>query len=51
MSSIAFVLGNGESRKGIDINDLKEKGIIECEVGVATTIGQTSTVTWNLNND
>jgi 6-pyruvoyltetrahydropterin/6-carboxytetrahydropterin synthase len=34
-----------------DKNDLKEKGIIECEVGVATTIGQTSTVTWNLNND
>ena len=26
MSSIAFVLGNGESRRGIDINDLKEKG-------------------------
>ena len=26
MSSIAFVLGNGESRKGIDINDLKQKG-------------------------
>tara|TARA_A100001011_G_scaffold360498_1_gene407836 strand:- start:729 stop:1346 length:618 start_codon:yes stop_codon:yes gene_type:complete len=28
MSSIAFVLGNGESRKGIDINDLKEKGTV-----------------------
>ena len=26
MSSIAFVLGNGESRRGIDIDDLKEKG-------------------------
>ena len=26
MSEIAFVLGNGESRKGIDINDLKSKG-------------------------
>tara|TARA_B100000424_G_scaffold156682_1_gene119768 strand:+ start:66 stop:695 length:630 start_codon:yes stop_codon:yes gene_type:complete len=26
MSEIAFVLGNGESRKGIDINDLKERG-------------------------
>ena len=28
MSSIAFVLGNGESRKGIEINDLKEKGTV-----------------------
>ena len=28
MSDIAFVLGNGESRKGIDINDLKEKGTV-----------------------
>ena len=28
MSSIAFVLGNGESRKGIDINDLKGKGTV-----------------------
>ena len=28
MSSTAFVLGNGESRKGIDINDLKEKGTV-----------------------
>ena len=28
MSEIAFVLGNGESRKGIDINDLKEKGTV-----------------------
>ena len=28
MSSIAFVLGNGESRKGIDIDDLKEKGTV-----------------------
>jgi len=28
MSSIAFVLGNGESRKGIDINDLKERGTV-----------------------
>ena len=26
MSTTAFVLGNGESRKGIDINDLKERG-------------------------
>ena len=28
MSSIAFVLGNGESRKGIDINDLMQKGTV-----------------------
>ena len=28
MSDIAFVLGNGESRRGIDINDLKEKGTV-----------------------
>jgi len=28
MSSIAFVLGNGESRKGIDIDDLKDKGTV-----------------------
>jgi len=28
MSNTAFVLGNGESRKGIDINDLKEKGTV-----------------------
>ena len=28
MSTTAFVLGNGESRKGIDINDLKEKGTV-----------------------
>ena len=28
MSTIAFVLGNGESRRGIDINDLKEKGTV-----------------------
>ena len=28
MSSIAIVLGNGESRKGIDIDDLKEKGTV-----------------------
>ena len=28
MSSTAFVLGNGQSRKGIDINDLKEKGTV-----------------------
>ena len=28
MSQTAFVLGNGESRRGIDINDLKEKGTV-----------------------
>ena len=28
MSSIAFVLGNGESRRGIEINDLMEKGTV-----------------------
>ena len=28
MSDIAFVLGNGESRRGIDIDDLKERGTV-----------------------
>jgi hypothetical protein len=28
MSSTAFVLGNGQSRKGIDIDDLKTKGTV-----------------------
>ena len=28
MSSLAFVLGNGQSRKGIDIDDLMEKGTV-----------------------
>ena len=28
MSDTAFVLGNGESRRGIDIDDLKEKGTV-----------------------
>ena len=28
MSAIAFVLGNGESRKGIDIDDLMQKGTV-----------------------
>ena len=28
MAEIAFVLGNGQSRKGIDPNDLKEKGTV-----------------------
>ena len=37
MSSIAFVLGNGESRRGIDINDLKEKGTVFACNGVYRT--------------
>ena len=28
MSQTAFVLGNGQSRRGIDIDDLKEKGTV-----------------------
>ena len=28
MAEVAFVLGNGQSRKGIDLNDLKEKGTV-----------------------
>ena len=28
MSDIAFVLGNGESRRGIDIDDLKDRGTV-----------------------
>ena len=28
MSSTAFVLGNGQSRRGIEINELKEKGTV-----------------------
>tara|TARA_E500000331_G_C17061035_1_gene628213 strand:- start:194 stop:823 length:630 start_codon:yes stop_codon:yes gene_type:complete len=28
MSSLAFVLGNGQSRKGIDIDDLMQKGTV-----------------------
>ena len=28
MAEVAFVLGNGQSRKGIDINDLKQKGTV-----------------------
>ena len=28
MAEVAFVLGNGESRKGIEINDLMEKGTV-----------------------
>ena len=37
MSSIAFVLGNGESRKGIEINDLKDKGTVFACNGVYRT--------------
>ena len=37
MSNIAFVLGNGESRKGIDINDLKEHGTVFACNGVFRT--------------
>jgi len=37
MSSIAFVLGNGESRKGIDINDLKDRGTVFACNGVYRT--------------
>ena len=37
MSEIAFVLGNGESRKGIDIDDLKQKGTVFACNGVYRT--------------
>ena len=37
MSQIAFVLGNGESRRGIDIDDLKEKGTVFACNGVYRT--------------
>jgi len=37
MSSIAFVLGNGESRKGIEINDLIAKGTVFACNGVYRT--------------
>ena len=37
MSNIAFVLGNGESRKGIEINDLKERGTVFACNGVYRT--------------
>ena len=37
MSNIAFVLGNGESRKGIDINDLKTHGTVFACNGVYRT--------------
>ena len=37
MAEVAFVLGNGESRKGIDIDDLKEKGTVFACNGVYRT--------------
>jgi hypothetical protein len=37
MSSVAFVLGNGESRKDIEINDLKERGTVFACNGVYRT--------------
>tara|TARA_E500000178_G_scaffold201221_1_gene199067 strand:- start:152 stop:778 length:627 start_codon:yes stop_codon:yes gene_type:complete len=37
MSSIAFVLGNGESRRGIDINNLKQHGSVFACNGVYRT--------------
>ena len=37
MSSIAFVLGNGESRRGIDINDLQQHGTVFACNGVYRT--------------
>ena len=37
MSSIAFVLGNGESRRGIEINDLIAKGTVFACNGVYRT--------------
>ena len=37
MSSIAFVLGNGESRRGIEINDLKQRGTVFACNGVYRT--------------
>ena len=37
MSNIAFVLGNGESRRGIEINDLKERGTVFACNGVYRT--------------
>ena len=37
MSSIAFVLGNGESRRGIELNDLKDKGTVFACNGVYRT--------------
>jgi len=37
MAEVAFVLGNGESRNGIELNDLKEKGTVFACNGVYRT--------------
>ena len=37
MADIAFVLGNGESRKGISIGDLKQHGKVYACNGVYRT--------------
>ena len=37
MAEVAFVLGNGESRKGIEINDLMERGKVYACNGVYRT--------------
>jgi|TARA_R110001592_G_scaffold10516_3_gene54419 hypothetical protein len=37
MAKVAFVLGNGESRRGIDINELKKKGTVYACNGVYRT--------------
>ena len=37
MSKIAFVLGNGESRKGIQIEELKQHGTVFACNGVYRT--------------
>ena len=37
MSTVTFVLGNGESRRSIDINDLKERGTVYACNGVYRT--------------
>ena len=37
MADIAFVLGNGESRRGIDIDDLKKHGTVFACNGVYRT--------------
>ena len=38
MSDIAFVLGNGESRRGIQIEDLKKHGTVFACNGVYRTV-------------
>ena len=46
MSDIAFVLGNGESRKGILIDDLKKKGTVFACNGVYRTEKPDYLITW-----